>query len=105
MTQLSDEQLATVEKAIRLHFGFAWKGWRAEAHVIWNALSSQLVEEVERLRATFNTQGQTVLRQCDEIEALRAENERLTARAEKAEAYMDKFAAESNRLREALEGE
>jgi hypothetical protein len=31
------------------------------------------------------------------------ENARLTARAEKAEAYMDRFAAESNRLREALE--
>jgi hypothetical protein len=40
LPQLSDEQLATVERAIRSHFGIVWKHWEVEAQVIWNALSA-----------------------------------------------------------------
>jgi hypothetical protein len=60
-------------------------------------------DEIEALRTEYErlkTQETIELRA---RQVLLAENERLTARAEKAEGYMDQFAAESNRLREALE--
>jgi hypothetical protein len=40
LPQLSEEQLAIVEKAIRSCFGITWKHWQVEAQVIWNALSA-----------------------------------------------------------------
>jgi chromosome segregation ATPase len=57
-------------------------------------------------RARLEAENERLKQACDgyleHAAGLRVENERLTVRAEKAEAYMDQFAAESNRLREAL---
>jgi lysyl-tRNA synthetase class I len=95
-----------------------WQGWEdrrysgddlrrvfaaARASIEWKAIAQThndslvaRIEENERLKQACDGY-------LEHAAGLRAENERLNARAEKAEAYMDQFAAESNRLREALE--